>query len=179
MYNREQGSPNYIIFYYGKQEIFDNISLRTIYRARTLVDSKGESQIDNFGMSADEMDAFLIFIKQAVNDAFSIVLKMTTGISTQPVFFDETITLNVSGNGQTQKNNQYGFKIVDEAAYNENNLYTVDDGVKKYIEASIMSQWYDLVGHTEEYAKWIAKKDDARQDLITKRLFQLRKPLIS
>lgn len=34
-------------------------------------------------------------------------------------------------------------------------------------------------GHVEEYAKWAAKRDNARTDLITKRLFQLRKPLLT
>lgn len=54
--------------------------------------------------------------------------------------------------------NIYGFKIVDEEAYNTNNLYTVDDGIKKYIEFHTLTAWYDLVGHAEEYTKWLAKR---------------------
>lgn len=177
-YSRESGTPNFIFFYYVKDNVFDQVSLRTLYRARNLKDEKGEAQIDDYAMAADEKDAFTIFIKQAIYDAFDIVLKMTTGISASPIFIDETIVLDPGGVALDVPHS-YGFKIVDEDAYNENNLYTVDDGIIKYVEAHIMAAWYDLVGHADEYAKWIAKRDDARTDLVTKKLFQLRKPLLA
>lgn len=175
-YSKQDGTPNYVVFYYEKMAMFDNISLRTMYRARTLLDGKGESQIDDYAMSTDELDAFLVFIRQAVNDAFDVVLKMTTGIDTQPVFIDETIIIEP---GAVDHPNVYGFKIVDEEAYNENNLYTVDDGIKKYLDYHILAAWYEMVGHVEENAKWMAKRNDARTDLITRKLFQLKKPSLS
>jgi len=170
---KETGPPAYIAFYYQKTPVFENISLRTMYRARNLKDDKGESQIDDYAMSADELDAFEIFIKQAIYDAFDIVMKMTTSL-TDPVFIDETITIAAA-----PVTNAYGFNIFDEEAYNENNLYTTDDGIRKYIDAHIMTNWYDLVGHNDEYTKWLARRDDARMELITRKLFQLRKPLLS
>jgi hypothetical protein len=174
MYSKETGTPNFIYFLYSKQSLFDNVSLRTMYRAKNLKDQQGESQIDDYAMSSDEMDAFNLFIETAVYDAFSIVAKMTTG-TTSPIVLNEDIIPTTGG----EITDAYGFKILDEAAYNPNILYSVDDGVQQYIISHIMSAWYDLVGHDAEFAKWEAKKNAIRTDLITKRLFQLRKPLLS
>lgn len=177
-YSRETGPPKYIVFYWEKSTLFDNISLRTMYRARSLRNEKGESQIDEYGMSADETDAFELFVKQAFDDAFNIVLKMTTGV-TDAIIIDETITVPAAPALGVTINNAYGFKILDEEAYNLNNLYTVDSGVKDYVDAHVMAAWYSLVGHGDEHALWLAKLADVRRDLITKKLFQLRKPSIS
>ena len=174
MYYRQTATPNYVIFYYSHSYMFDRVSLNTLYRARTIVNEGGESQIDNFGMSKDETDAFDVFLKEAINDAFSIVVKMTTGLDTDPVFFDDTVVIN-----GVDHTNSYGFKILDEDAFNDNVLYTVDDGIRKYLDAHILAGWYSLVGHDGELAKWLAKKQDARTDLLNKRLFQLMKPKIA
>ncbi len=177
-YNRvTTATPKYIVFYYTKASLFDNISLRTMYRARTLLDSKGESQIDHYAMSTDETDAFLIFMKQAIYDCFDIVMKMTTGVS-DPITIDGSTTIIVGGNPAAVPNT-YAFKILDEEAYNENNLYTLEDGIRKFLDAHVMAAWYDMVGHADEYAKWVTKRDDYRTDLITKKLFQLKKPSLS
>lgn len=172
-YSNEAGPPKFILFYWQKSSLLANIQLRTKYRAKTLFNEKGESQVDEYSMSNDETDAFLLFAEQAFNDIFSIVLKMTTGVTTDPLIIDDTAYI-----GATGINNCYGFKIVDEDAYNVNNLLTVDDGVKQYIEAHIMASWYKLVGLKEEYALWESEKYDVRSDLLNKRLFQLRKPLL-
>lgn len=113
--------------------------------------------LDDYAISADEMDAFLLFAKHATYDAFDIALKMTTGILTEALLINATVTIS-----STETTGLYGFKILDAGAYNTNNLYTVDDGIKKYIDFHILTAWYDLVGHSEEYTKWLAKRDDAR-----------------
>ena len=180
-YTKKTGSPNHIIFYYPKSDMFDNIELKTMYRARNMKDDKGNSLIDDFAMSSDEEDAFLVLMKRAVNEVLNIVLKMTTGVSSSlsglpgTVFFDDTIT----DSGGTSIANVYGFAIVNEDAYNDNNLLTVDDGVKKFLEHHVLSAWWDLVGFKDEYTIELARLEDIRRDLITHRLFQLRKPKIS
>jgi len=166
----ENTSPKQITFYYQSKNMFDNVSLRTMYRAKTLLNEKGEAMIDEYAMSADEEDAFKIFIADAVNDAFQIVLKMTTGV-TDALILDQSVP--ISDNQAIV--NCYGFKIVDEDAYNDNNLLTVDDGVKKYILYHVLASWWGLVAHKDEEIKFLTKRDEARTDLITNRLFQLRK----
>jgi len=161
---------NQITFYYTRSSLFNNVSLRTHYRASRIKDEKGETKVDEYAMSEDESDAFDVFAQDAINDAFQILLKMTTGV-TGAIVINGTVHTGAA----TESNGTYGMKIVDEDAYNDNNLTTVDDGLKKYIEAHIMVSWYNLIGWTDEEIKWMAKLGDIRRDLINNRLFQLRK----
>jgi len=168
------GVPNYIVFYYKRDTIFNTISLKTLYKAKTIKNSKDEAMIDEYALSADETDAFLLFMSTALYDAFNIVSKMTAGLTDAPV-----IDGNTAIGGSEDVPNTYNFKIVDEAAYNSNVLYIVDDGINKYIQYHILADWYELVGLDAEYVKHAALRDAARIDLTTNRLFQLRKPLLT
>jgi len=174
MYTKETGTSSSIVFYYNKQDLFDHVSLITSYRARNIKNQEGTPQVDDYAMSEDETDAFLLFAKSAVKDVYDVVIKLTKGISSQPVFVDETVTI-----GGSTVDNLYGFKIVDNNAYNDNVLFIVDDWVRRYIEYHILASWYELVGVDVEYKNWLAKRESTRYGLITKGLFQLRKPLIS
>lgn len=166
-----------ITFYYQRENIFNNVSLRTMYRAKTILNEKGEAMNDQYSMSADEDDAFAIFLLDAVNDAFQVVMKMTTGV-TDAIIIDQTVVTGEIG-AVSSVTNCYGFMILDEEAYNENALFTVDDGIKKYIQSHILAAWWGLVSYEKEEAKWLVTRDRERADLITNRLFQLRKKLQS
>ena len=174
MYAKETGTPNTIVFYYAEDTVFNNLSLRTLYRAKNILDKEGNSMVDDYAMSGDEKDAFRLFFETAIYDAFDIVTKMAAGISTDPVFINSSQTI-----ATIVIPNLYGFRIVDNAAYNINVLYGVDDGIRKFVDYHILSSWYELVGLDTELQKWLAQRNEARTDLITRRLFQLRKPLIS
>ena len=173
--------PAHIMFFYTKDMLFNNVTIRSMYRARTIRDDKGESQVDDYAMSEDEKDAFEIFLNSAIHDAFNHVMKMTTGVGSALILgktgtelFDTTLPVGVLAADII-----YGFKIRDHVAYNENNITLVDEGVKNMVETKIMREWYEMVGHGDEFAKMNQKYLDLKRDLITKRLFQLRKPLIS
>ena len=90
------------------------------------------------------------------------------------VFVDASTTINT-----IVTPNVSGFRILDNAAYNNNVLFGVDDGVFQYIRYSVLASWYEAVGLDKEAAIWETKKKLMRNDLITNRLFQLRKPLLS
>lgn len=173
--------PAHIMFFYTENMVFNNVMIRSMYRAKTIKDGNGESQIDEYALSEDEKDAFVIFIKKAIHDAFNHVMKMTTGVpdalilgQTGTEVFAATLPDGVLANDII-----YGFMIKDHEAYNENNIALVDEGIKNLIEANIMREWYEMVGHDAETAKMYQKYQAIKSDLITKRLFQLRKPLIN
>lgn len=177
-YSRQTGVspiPDNIVFYYYKENLFNKASVLSLYRAKNILDDKGNSQIENYAMTEDEMDAFELFARDATEEVFNIVMKMTTGLTSDPIFYDDTITILP---GPIDLVDVYGFKIVDHDAYNENNLITIDAGVREYINYSILADWWSLVGHQKEYAEWLAKKEDMGRSLINKRLFQLKKALI-
>jgi hypothetical protein len=180
MYARLTGTPpapNTIAFYYGTDDMFNNVNLKSSYRAKNIKTESGDSLIDDFAITEDERDAFTLFLNASMHDAFNIVMKMTGGVA-NALYLDVangTILGTVSG---TQFD-CYGFKIKDHAAYNSNNLTLVDEGIKNLLEAFIMKEWYKMTGHDGELAKWLNEYLTIKRDLINRRLFQLRKALIN
>lgn len=163
-----------IVFYYTKTQLFGNVKIYTNYRARTLLNEKGESQVDVYAISDAEIDAFELFMAQAIADLFQIALKMSNGVD-DAVISDGTYTDSSS----VVHTNVYGIVINNEEAFNENNLFTADQGIKDYLHASVMADWYSLVGLEKLQIEWLAKKTDIRRDMITNRFFQLRKTKLS
>lgn len=167
--------PNTIAFYYKNDDLFNNVFLRTMYRAKNIRDENNESQVDDFAISEDEKDFFNITIRAAVHDAFNNVLKMTSSVT-------DALLLNVAESTIDSARGSdlcYGMKVKDHKAYNDNVLSLVDDGIKNHLESFVLMEWYKMVGQAEETAKWTAEYLKYRSILVTKRLFQLRKPFIS
>lgn len=173
--------PAHIIFFYTEASMFNNVQIRSMYRAKNIRDNKGESQVDDYAMSEDERDAFAMFLNAAIHEAFNHVMKMTTGITSALILNEaaDDVWPTTLPDGVAATDVIYGFKIKDHEAYNDNNVVLVDEGVKSLIETYVMREWYEMVGHADEFAKMSAKYTNLKQDLITKRLFQLRKPLLS
>lgn len=170
--------PNFIAFYYKTEDMFNAVSLKSTYRTRMMKDDKGESMTDDLAMSADETDAFTLFINTALHDAFNSVMKMTTGVA-DAILPDKTLAQILGDILVVDEGKYYAFRIKDNAAYNANNLALVDDGVKNLIEAFINKSWWEMVGVDPEFLKAKEKYREIKTDLINKRLFQLRKPLIN
>lgn len=169
--------PNIIAFYYRVADMFNNVILRTMYRAKNIRDNNNESQVDDWAISEDEKDFFNITIEKAIHDAFNTVMKMTTSVTDALLLNVLENTIN-TGSGSAEEK-CYGFKVRDHEAYNANILNLVDDGIKNMVESYVMMEWYKTVGQNEELQKWLGEYMKNREILVTKRLFQLRKPFIS
>lgn len=173
MYLKETGPPPIIKFYYYTGSLFDDISLRTLYRAKNIRDAQGEALIDDLAITNDEKDAFNTFLKTAIYEIYEVVIKMTSGVTTDPLFINVPQILGTNSNQFIS-----GFRILDHEAYNNNVLLIVDNSIFQFIRYSILAEWYELVGQSDDAVLWETKKKIIKMELITKKLFQLRKPLI-
>jgi len=168
-----------IVFHYATEDLFNDISLLTMYRAKNIVDqNKGESQIDEVGVSQDELDIFKVFAKVAIFDAFAQVVKMTKGVPSSPWVDIPVYVGESSTSGYVTNENSYGFMIFDHEAYNINVVQLVDHGILQFMRHEILFNWWDRTGVQTEADKAEKKWADARRDLVNKYLFQLRKPLM-
>lgn len=156
-------SLDIIKFSYSADDLFNIVSLKTMYRARNIKNDKGESQIDDFAISEAERDAFNVFLETAANLVFRTVLKMAKGVS-------HAIIINTSANVE--------LGIRDNASYNENILDYVDNLIKDTIVYKVISEWYKTCGLDQEYTK-IENNYLTNNQLLINGLFELRKPLIS
>lgn len=167
-------TPNEILFYQKTDDYFSTIKLRSEYRARNLKNDKGESMNDEFAITEDERDAFLMLLKSAIYDIAKVALKMTKGVD-DGIYFDKTITHSTP---VVDILNANGFTIVDNAAYNENSLKYVDIKAIECVNYHIMRGWYRIIGLDAEIIKFDTMYNIAKAELING-IFDLRKPLLS
>lgn len=176
-YSREDpggGGQKYIQFYYLTSDLFNNVSLRTLYRAANIKEESGQILIDELAITEDEDDAFDILVRDAAHEVFAHVLKMTTGV-TDALVLDSSLVIDDS----STTGPYYAIKVKDNVAYNANNLEIVENTIKMLLQVHVMMNWYELKGFADEQAKMMAKYKELTVKLINKDLFQLRKPLLT
>jgi hypothetical protein len=168
-----------IVFHYPSADLFSRVSSLTLYKSKAMI-GKGEQgdsdAIDKYGMTAGERDAFDIFMKRAATKVFVMVKKMTFSV-TGALILDSYVDFGDTSNSDLT--NQYAFSIQDNDAYNENSIQTVDDGIKDMLTYLTLADWWELHGLTNEAGIELAKYNSLRIEMESKRLFDLRKPVIN
>ncbi len=165
-YSKVTGPPDTIRFSYLTDTLFDIVSMKTLYRAKNIKTEKGESLIDDYGITKDERDLVNQFFETAANIVFRAVLKITKGV-TDAISIDTT---EITGNIE--------LTILDKDAYNENVLFYVDSLIKDCIITKVISQWYSNCGLNDEFTKTEGEFLDLNRKLFNG-LFELRKPTIT
>jgi hypothetical protein len=158
-----------IRFYYTTEGLFNEVSLRTHYRAKTIKDQQGKSQTDDYAISEAERDAFLVFLDYAVKNVFAELVKLTKGVDAS-VF----VNTDISGPPAVAAS---GFSIIDNGNFNSNVLDLVDINARESIILYIMKDWYKTIGHGEEYSR-LTIEYMAAIIRLSNILFELRKKLI-
>ena len=169
VYGTESIGDDRIRFYYTTEGLFNEVSLMTHYRAKTIKDQTGKSQTDDYAISEAERDAFLVFLDYAVRNVFAELVKLTKGV-TSSVFINE----DIEGPPAVVAS---GFSIVDNGNFNENLLGLVDINARESIILYILKDWYKIIGHTEEYNR-LSIEYMAAIVKLSNILFELRKKLI-
>ena len=165
-----------IVFHYVTDDLFDRVNALSLYKGRAIKNQSGEAQIDEVAMTAGERDAFNIFMPTAATKVFTLVQKMTNSV-TNALIIDGPVDFGDASNSDLT--NQYAVIIEDHDAYNENALLQVDKGIQDMLTFHCLADWYELMNLDDQAAKMLAKYNDMRLEMVNKRLFDLRKPLMS
>ncbi len=151
-----------ITFSYTYAELSEVVQLVTNEIAVTILDSEGMPMVDEYGVSDDESYTIIQKMKDAANEVFERMMKITNGITDSVVLSATTVSC----------------AIQDKEAYNQNVLEAIDRLIKNAISNYIIKDWFidKKVGdHAEIYnLKYVKNVKD-----IVKRSVQLRKPTIS
>ncbi len=162
-----------IRFYYTTDKIINSVRLRSAYRAKSVKNDAGESQLDDVAISQDEKDMVLEMLEQAVYDIFGEMFKITDGVD-DPIFFNTEVTLKDG----TTKVTASGGLIADNDAFNENVLPNIDKKILNCIRYFILKEWYVALSMGDDATlNFNMYKDYLRQ--VKNLTFQLRKPLMS
>ena len=79
-YEKNAEVPKTIKFSYVTDDLFNIVSLRTMYRGKNIKDEKGKSLVDDFAISQDENDIFVNLLETAFYQTARTVLKLTKGV---------------------------------------------------------------------------------------------------
>ena len=165
-----------LVFHYYTDDLFDRVNALSLYKGLAIKDQAGTAQIDEVAMTAGERDAFNIFMPTAATKVFSLVQKMTNSVTNALVINGIIEFGDASDSDQTL---QYAVIVEDNDAYNENTLLQVDKGILDMLTFHCLADWYELKNLDDQAAKMLAKYNEMRTEMTNKRLFDLRKPLMS
>lgn len=137
-------SDDRLLFYYGSDALKNEVILRTTYRAKTIRSEAGKSQLDDYAMSEQESDAFLLFLDRAVRNVFVELIKLTSTVKNS-VFVNEDKggSIGVSS----------GWYLNDYGAGNDNTIDMIDIFSREALIFFIMKEWYAMMGITTEYER--------------------------
>ena len=165
-------------FSWYTEEMFDKISIESMYNHRNTLDKEGVPQVDQLAISRDEYDFFLMHLKGCLINLFEDFAKMTRTIADSLyVDIDKTDLAD-----DTKHGNQCGFSIVrytdasGKSAYNTNRLPIVESMAEKIIFNYILLEWAKTNKLADEVTVRTANLKDARRELVYS-LFELKKPL--
>lgn len=141
-------APALISFYYTIESLFNDVSLRSMYQARSKKDANDISKVDEFSITEDERDIFLGLVEDAVYDVFLNFLKYTKAIP-DAIFHNETYTPSGGVAADTS-----GVKIVNHEAYNQNYLTAIDKNLFKAIRFYALRDWTSSQGLNDDSVKF-------------------------
>lgn len=160
-----------IYFHYKTESIFNRCKVTSAYRADSIKTESGQTMLEEYSMTDDERDAFLMFLEDALYDAGIKFRKLHADV-TDGIFFNQAIT------EITATEDVNGFKIKDQDAYNDNMLSHVDNHTRSYIVNYVLYEWYKLKNLADMSV--VQEKDMIRASMnLDKTIFQFYKPLIN
>lgn len=150
---------NVILFQYVVADLFNNVSLKSSYKARVV--SEDGRVVDEMSMLDDDKDAFRANIQKILADIYERIVKLTSAVE-NAYNVDET---NIS------------IKMQNNDAFNANVLDIVDTSIYDCLEMGSLKEWYSVCGKID-FEQEYAAKYNAALSLLSNRLFQLKKKSI-
>ena len=133
-----------LIFYYGSTALKNEVILRTTYRAKTIKSEGGKSQLDDYAMSENESDAFLLFLDRAIRNVFAELIKLTATVK-------NSVFVNINKGGSLGVCS--GWYLNDYSAGNDNAIDMIDIFARESIVMFIMKEWYAMMGIASEHER--------------------------
>lgn len=165
-----------ITFYYDSDKLFNDVSLMSAYMTKNLKSESG-SMMDEFNISDDEKDIYMVCLRQVLPNIYETMMKVTSSVANA---FDDDVAITGSetdGLGR-QKGTYVEFNIQDNNAYNENVLNLVDATILNCLKHGILGEFYSICVNADLY-RIAQDKFTTCLFQLKQRLFQLKKKTIS
>jgi len=142
-YEKRTGPPQVIRFYYVTDEIFNEVSRTTSFKAKSVIREKeGYADFDNIQISADEKNFMKKYFREAMLEVFSTMFKIISGDS---VVHDTEFTTELAETVTASYAD-----ITDNEQYRTINLDLIDQLIYNALIDFIIYKWYVLKGLKDE-----------------------------
>lgn len=148
-----------ILFQYALDDLFNNVSLKSSYKARVVSDDKRVA--DDMSMLDDDKDAFRINLQKILPDIYERIVKLTSSVD----------------NAYTVDQTNVAIRVQNNDAFNGNVLDVVDASIYDCLEMGSLKEWYSICGKMD-YEQEYTVKYNAALSLLSNRMFQLKKKTI-
>ena len=139
-------SQKVIKFYFKTDDIFNEASEITSFKASSIKDGEGLSSFNSVAISEDERVHLKKHTKKGVLEIFSVMFKILDPSNTS-VFYDSDITVGAA------TFNAYGASILDnENRYRDINLELISSKISDAIIDFVLERWYWLKNKPEDAA---------------------------
>ena len=119
---------NVILFQYALDDLFNNVSLTSSYKARVV--SNDGRVADDMSMLDDDKDAFKANILKLLADIYERIVKLTSSVE----------------NAYTVDETNIIIKMQNNDAFNPNVLDIVDASIYDCLETGSLKEWYSVCG---------------------------------
>lgn len=148
-------SGDTVRFFYERENLFDNCSLRSGYMAKGILDGEGKWTGEDLALCSDDQEAFGLCVAFAAGKLFGLVEKMAVD-GKKGLVADDDILLT------------FRYKGAKEAA-----LKVIDTAITECLVSGCLSEWFGLRG-TADSGGWAQRHALALQSLWAA-LFALRR----
>lgn len=162
MYQKKENEDGVMVvsFSYEVNDIFNKVAMKSAYNAKNIRNKDGQSLVDDFAITEDEKDIFQQCLRSVLPEIYSIVLKITSGVSDAFNFDVTGATVSLS--------------VMDNEAYNENILSLVEQSISECLVEGTLMEWYRSTIHAD-LLNMYSKSFGMSLEKLFSRLFQLRK----
>lgn len=146
----------YITFLFDIEDLFDEIKLKTAYKAKSLKSERGISEEIPF--TEDRRDVFLLLLKAGAGELFKKIHAYSKGII-NAFKFNERIDLE--GDGIFSTEYYVHFTINEDKDYQDENVYQLlDSKLKEAMIAYVLKEWYQLASLMQDFQIQQMKYDE-------------------
>lgn len=150
-----------IRLYYKTDDIYNEVSEITAFKASNVVTKDGSSDFDRVQISTDEKRHLKQYIKKAVLEVFDLLFKV---LGEQDLFFTSEITVDAATFEAS------GGYILDNARYRSVNLNVLDVKIQEAVVNYVLKEWYFLKGLPDDSALHMAKFNQLKNEISARSL---------
>ena len=163
-----------IVYYYPHADLFNDVQEQSAFMCKNIVSKDGDDLVERYVITPDEEHMFKLCLREALPSIYDTVRVLTHGIDDAITDAMDASTLGGIISATMPTGKYVVIRLMDNGAYNPNEVKIVDSALQTAIELGCLSEFYTRVIH-QDLTKLSAAKFSAQMSVVANRIIGLRK----